>query len=451
MQSRMCYDDTAWEKSEEIADTWVRQFFDPSISRPIGNFVIRHHNPDEAVKFDILEKGAFNIALRMTYKIGSAIIRFPLPGATMFPEEKLRYEVATMRYIHDHTTIPVPFVFHWGSKKDCPLEGILEAMYGEMAGVLLQLSKPSLPRIGSLSQIDDFTWEVAHRPISLAMNELVRLGTLPQTRLPSSSTPFHSTSLYLETLADLHIAHLTHQRNDAIDAKLNKRWAAAGFDTGPFKLWGEDFRPSNVLVTNDRRRIASIVDLEFTYAAPVEFSFAPPWWLLLERPEYWPGGLEEWTHLFDRRLRTFLRAMGRCEDDAIQGGRLLNERDRLSGPMRESWDSGDFWIVYAVMRNFAFDLVYWHKIDRRFFGPTDGVEEDAWRQRLGLLDDAEKEEMERLVAQKLQEMETRVLAWDPDPYTVSYGDVIKTLAAKKNCNPEANEGDGVDNLESEVK
>ncbi|KAF9886741.1 hypothetical protein FE257_011118 [Aspergillus nanangensis] len=494
MQPRMCYDGAAWEKSEEIADTWVTLFFDPSISRPIGDFVIQHHKLDDAVQFELLEKGAFNISLQMKYKVGSAVIRFPIPGATMFPEEKTRYEVATVRYIKDQTSIPVPFIYHWGSKKDCPLEvgpfmimdyiehdssmydvfnypecpyaergrldpnideDILEAAYGEMAGVLLKLAKTSLPRIGSVTQMDDFTWEVANRPLPMTVNELVQLASLPQSCLPT--TPFDSASLYFESLANLLMAHLKNQRNDAIQSaddcrrkfvarclflklarerKLNKRWDI--YDQGPFNLWGDDFRPANVLI-NKEKNIVGIVDFEFTYAAPVEFSFAPPWWLLLKRPEYWPDGLEDWTKLFDRRLQTFLKAMVQCEDDAIEKGRL-SEKDRLSGPMRESWDSGDFWILYAVLRNFAFDLVYWHKIDHRFFGPSDNVE-DAWRQRLDLLDDTEKEEMERLVAQKLEKRETRVLAWDPDPYTLSHIDIAKTMAAKGNGQTEGKEGD----------
>lgn len=40
----------------------------------------------------------------------------------MFPEEKLRNEVAIMRYIHEKTSISVPSTLHWGSKKDPPLE-----------------------------------------------------------------------------------------------------------------------------------------------------------------------------------------------------------------------------------------------------------------------------------------------------------------------------------------
>ncbi|CAG8923077.1 unnamed protein product [Penicillium salamii] len=486
MQPRMCYDDAAWEKSEEIADTWVRKFLDPDISIPIGNFLIRHHNSDGAISFDILEKGSFNIALWMSYKTGHpGVIRFPLPGATMFPEEKVRCEVAIMRYLCDQTSIRVPFVYHWGPKESCPLElgsyiimeyiehetsmydvlnkpecpknqrGILnpeidedtlQALYKEIAGVLLKLSQPSFPRIGSLSQVDDFTWEVASRPLSSNANELLRVGSLPQSCLPNHETTFESTSIYLESIAELYISYLKHQRNNAIDSaedcrrkfvarilfrnlayerKLTQRWAA--LDQGPFKIWGDDFRPGNILVKNDK--IVGIVDFEFMYAAPIEFSYAPPWWLLIEKPEYWPDGLDDWTKTFDRRLRTFLRSMADYEDSAIKEGRL-KEDERLSGPMQESWESGDFWIAYAAQNAFAFDLLYWNKIDQRFFGPIGDVE-DSWKQRVHLLSDEEQTEMERLVAQKVEEMESRVLAWDPDEHTKSHIDIAKTYATEK--------------------
>lgn len=74
------------------------------------------------------------------------------------------------------------------------------------------------------------------------------------------------------------------------------------------------------------------------------------WWLLIEKPEYWEKGFEDWTTIFDYRLKTFLGAMQDCEDTAIQQGRL-NENQRLSGPMQESWESGDFWIVYSVLHS----------------------------------------------------------------------------------------------------
>jgi hypothetical protein len=143
------------------------------------------------------------------------------------------------------------------------------------------------------------------------------------------------------------------------------------------------------------------------------------------RDEYWPQGLDDWTDVFGRRLQTFLQAMIDCENATS-----VKEEERLSGPMRESWESGDFWIIYAARRSNAFDSIYWNKIDQRFFGQTGNVE-DAWRERLDLLSGEEKDEMEKLVAKKVKEMESRVLAWDPDKYTLSHIDIAKIHAAKK--------------------
>ncbi|KAI2843395.1 hypothetical protein CBS147323_6392 [Aspergillus niger] len=168
----------------------------------------------------------------------SAIIRFPKPGVEMFPEEKVRNEVAAIQYNQDNTSIPVPFVPHCGTKEESPLGfgpfivmdyidhvntmsdvfttpglGIsechyldpkvdvekLEVMYGQFAGILLQLNRLSLPRIGSMECREGFSYEVDNRPLSLHMDELVRLGTLPRSALPDST--FSTSSFYFDNLA----------------------------------------------------------------------------------------------------------------------------------------------------------------------------------------------------------------------------------------------------------
>jgi hypothetical protein len=165
-------------------------------------------------------------------------------------------------------------------------------------------------------------------------------------------------------------------------------------------------------------QIFGVVDWEFTYEAPPELSYAPPWWLLIEKPEYWPNGIGDWTKVVDCHLKTFLKVMRDCEDRAIQQGRL-KEDQRLSGHMGQSWENGDLWIMYAVLHSFAFDTIYWHKIDTRLFGPTESPE-GAWKERLDFLDEEGKDEMEKLVARKLKEMRSRVLAWDLDKYIVDF-------------------------------
>ena len=88
---------------------------------------------------------------------------------------------------------------------------------------------------------------------------------------------------------------------------------------------------------------------------------------------------------------------------------------RLSQPMWESWRSGDFWVSYAARKNFAFDAIFWQKLDCHFFGPG-GTPEDVWEKRIELLDEEEKMSMEPFVQQKLEDMKERTLAWDPDEY-----------------------------------
>lgn len=308
--------------------------------------------------------------------------------------------------------------------------GKLEMLYGQFVDILLQLNKISLPWIGSLEQNEDFTYEVAHQPLSIHMNKLVRLGTLPRSKLPDVT--FESSLSYFSALAELHVEHLTHQRNDAVDSATNcwRKYVArqllcrlskdrqltvstSNNDTGPFKLWCDDLQPSNVLLNVDLQ-IVGVIDWEFTYASLAEFSSALPWWLLLEQPEYWPDGIEAWTEVYEHRLQTFLKVLIEHEDDLIFSGRL-EEEQRLSQLMWESWRSRDFWVSYAARKNFAFDAIFWQKLDHHFFGPG-GTPEDVWEKRIELLDEKEKMSIEPFVQQKLEDMKERVLAWDPDEY-----------------------------------
>ena len=116
-------------------------------------------------------------------------------------------------------------------------------------------------------------------------------------------------------------------------------------------------------------------------------------------------------------MTVFLKAMVDCEDAEMASGKL-QEDQRLSGKMRESWATGDFWTVYAARKNFAFDYIYWKKLDLRFFGANERntPPEDIWMTRLGLLDQQTRADMESFVDKEIAE--PRELAWDPDDYTL---------------------------------
>jgi hypothetical protein len=110
-----------------------------------------------------------------------------------------------------------------------------------------------------------------------------------------------------------------------------------------------------------------VIDWEFTYAAPVKFSYAPPWWLLIKRPEYWKKGIEVWLETCSKGLETFHTAMKGRECFVIVEV-WLTEDQRLSDHMLQRSGNGDSWLMYAAKDSFAFDEIYWPMIDRPFFG-----------------------------------------------------------------------------------
>ena len=225
----------------------------------------------------------------------------------IFLEEKVHNEAVVMRYVCEHTTILVPFILHWGTKEesplglgpfiimeyiehemnmcdalntpgfdiwDCPIldpntnEHKLETLFEQLADILLQLSTLTMPKTGSLNQIDNFTWEVTQRPLTLGMNELVRLGTLPRSKLPKPGATFETASSYFNFLADVHLDHFLHQRNDSIDDETDyrrkyvarklfrtltseSRFTSQTTDAGTSPLWCDDLRPANILIDKD--------------------------------------------------------------------------------------------------------------------------------------------------------------------------------------------------------
>lgn len=455
----MKFDDTAWERSDAVFDEWRNKLYEEKTMRAIGDFIKKHRGGVPKELF-APQRGAYNVTIRMLFGDGgSAIIRIPCPGIHIFPEEKVRKEVSIMKYISENTTIPVPFVLHHGMADECPgrlgpfiimewidnaetlssalnLPGLLaqdrhllnpaiaedrlEFVYEQVADILLQLSKLTFDKIGAPIESEPDVWAVTERPLTFDMNELVQLGNCPQSELLSST--FYTSTTYYSAVADIKIIHLDMQRNDAIESPEDYRRKYIGrhlfkklasekqlhqpeLENGPFHVWCDDFRPGNILVDKDCR-ILAVIDWEFTYAAPTEFTYNPPWWLLPETPEYWFRGIKDWSKVYEPRLETFLRVLARREQASIDRG-ILKEENVLSRRMRENWESGQFWIDYAARRSWAFDVIFWTHIDRKFFGGNGKGEE--YEARLSLLSEDERENIGVFVVKKVKELRTRIL------------------------------------------
>ncbi|KAF2457509.1 hypothetical protein BDY21DRAFT_363780 [Lineolata rhizophorae] len=88
----------------------------------------------------------------------------------------------------------------------------------------------------------------------------------------------------------MHFEHLSAQHNDAVESEddcrrnyvtrhLFRKLACEGrpehhpeFETGPFKLFRDNLRPTNVLVTKSNA-VTGVIDLEFTIAARKSWAF----------------------------------------------------------------------------------------------------------------------------------------------------------------------------------
>lgn len=116
----MSYDDVAWEKSDNVFDAWKHKLYSNDALQAIGGFVQKHRG-GVATKLCNPLRGSFNVCIRVEFLDGgAAIIRIPCPGVVMFPEEKVKREVATMRHVQENTSIPVPLILHYGMADECP-------------------------------------------------------------------------------------------------------------------------------------------------------------------------------------------------------------------------------------------------------------------------------------------------------------------------------------------
>lgn len=336
-----------------------------------------------------------------------------------------------MRYIAANTTIPVPEIYGWGTADENPTglgpfmvmeyiehertlsealkdpsleiddphildpsiaESKLEFLYGQMAKILLQLSTLTFPRIGSLDQDADGHISVSGRSLAMNINSVVEFtNNIPLSILAAEPLNHSTTAEWYSALADIHLTQLTFQHNDVfrdeedmrdkyVARHLFRRLTREGRLTSPadaaseppqpqFLIFSEDLRPSNVLVdANDR--VVSVIDWEFAYVAPAQFSFDPPRWLLLTSADCWLGGYEPFIEAYEPRLETFLRALeveeAKMREDAdagvasAMGGLTLDEGTTvaLSQRVRRSWEDRTWMISLAARDSWSLDFLF---------------------------------------------------------------------------------------------
>ncbi|SCV48372.1 uncharacterized protein FFB14_10342 [Fusarium fujikuroi] len=224
-------DDLAWERNDIELEQWERSLNKATIYREIANFIIKHR------------------------------------PATKFPDEKVRYEVATMRYVAANTTIPVPKIYHWGSAEEHPL-GLGPFMIMEYIEHDRTLSHALNDR--TLGPTDPHSLdpnisieklEFLYRQMN--MNSILDLTGAPASLLPVKDQTFTTSTEWYLAMAEMDLMQLAFQQNSAVEDEDDVRDKKNG-GTG-FRLFLEDLRPSSVLVGKDLK-VVGVIDWEFAYA-----------------------------------------------------------------------------------------------------------------------------------------------------------------------------------------
>ncbi|KAL4904280.1 hypothetical protein BDW74DRAFT_168345 [Aspergillus multicolor] len=434
---------------------WVEQLTRQMPELPL-RLANQHRPDHAATQVSHLSTGSSALHCLVTFEDGACVmIRFPMPSSTNGTLEKTSNEVSVMRYLARTTIIPVPSVLgagtwdlglyvitefvdgdllshrlHMGLEPDTSVpipiptaipDPELERAYHCMAHVILELSKTTFPSIGTLVQTSDAKWTIqSTTPMTLQSVSTLYANVDPPTLLPSK--PFTTANAYFVDLATQHLHHLFHQRNAGLltDTTVWKekyiarclfRRIARSIKTepGPFRLYSDDFSPANVLVLPNNPAptdadtatvtataadfsVTAVTNWSGTYAAPNEFTYTAPWWLLFQSAAGWEEDMSRFMRKQTPHLDMFLSVLRAVEDDQIAAGVLDVPSGRLSSRMAESLHNGLFWFCLAARKSHIFDDIFWAFLDERWFGPLGSLDE-----RLALLSEADMEEFDESV------------------------------------------------------
>jgi hypothetical protein len=443
----MDFDDIRLAQFEQLKQDWVKLC--STSSAGICALANAHRKRDDCL-LRSMHCGSFNFSFRLHWDDGGEdwLIRFPLPGKSMFLDEKVRREAVLMKYLAQNTQIPVPRVISYGASDDNPtglgpfilmtwVEGrkmsevlrkhsadtkedvldpdidpqTLQILYEQMAEIMVELWNLDFTCIGSLGYDEaGGTWSIDGRPLTLEMNELIRTCGLPNDCIPNRT--YRSSTDYIFSLLELQSTHLERQRNSVYDSvDCREKYAcrhlikavALNFvsrtdNYGPFKLFSDDLCPGNVLV-DEHYKVTGVIDWEFCYAAPSQLAGSVPWWLLLQRPHRLiiELGTDAFFEAYLPKAEIFLQAVELKE----KAKGIFSAEGGLSARMRQSLQSKSTWFTLACRMVSSVDLLYWDLLDEFCWGPRSSVAE---RVHSFTTKPAMHRDREKLVRHKIQQL-----------------------------------------------
>jgi len=245
------------------------------------------------------------------------VVRFPLKGITSDDTTlvRLRSEIATIQFLHQHTKVPVPAVIGYcEGDAELPPFMILESMDGIRMNLLLAADPPLRILDRVFKDLAVIQLELLSHPSErIGMLDLHRESSPPSPSLgpysldameherdgvrTTPSQPFSSAHDYYNYKCDVWKQRLEDQQNSISSVEDGRRKlldigilkdslnaiTLRHDDAGPFYLTHPDLHSSNVILDRSTFNIVAIIDWEGACFLPPASSCTPPKAIFLDQ------------------------------------------------------------------------------------------------------------------------------------------------------------------------
>ncbi|WEW61693.1 hypothetical protein PRK78_007185 [Emydomyces testavorans] len=404
-------------------DRACQEFIDAIDPLKVCDLVSLFHPEKKACHiFAEWKKGSYNVCIPVIFDNGAGgkglnenknksdnksegekwMVRIPLLPRLAFPEEKMRSEIATMKYVAEKTTIPIPHVYGYSITTDNILglpfllidyiEGntlystnirALERtqrnhLYAQIGDVYIQLYRQQFDRVGALTLDEHGNWIFANnRPLTIDINEQEVSGLDFCCYLPPDHT-FNSTIDYVYMIMRLIFNDFYRGRDCIInqdDAQwylysiytlqsILMEWVHPQYNHGPFVLMHGDLRPPNIVVDDDLN-IVSILDWEWSHTVPVQM-FVPPSWLTNQGILQISKDISTIGYL--AAVYSFIRRTTDQENTFHNPNKLLLKDLPLAALWRPMSEFEEFIIPLGLLAPHCLGNIYWDALDHCYHG-----------------------------------------------------------------------------------
>jgi len=310
------------------------------------------------------------------------VVRFPLPSMTSWDmvNDKIATEVATLKFLTQQTSIPVPAVVSYGFDGGNHPTGLpfiilkhvsgshlssrwedlatehRRKVFDELADILLELNNHHFEHIGALSLDESGDWTLSRPPINspTALLKLdgveIRMNTTFSTSIDFFLAQYdHIWRRYTDQRNSVY--HEEDAREKYVRLQLFKQllptFNVPELNHGPFTLMHSDLHQSNILV-DENLAITAILDWEWACVLPIQISCLPPICVSLKRPtEVEPKEYSQWL----RSVKSWVEIYERKESQ-------LMTKTPVAGLMKESLRNRKFWFAHAIMDPYWFEYIF---------------------------------------------------------------------------------------------